>query len=162
MIPIPTSSAASERARNDRTESEQRPRQAERVLLLLLLGGLPVPLIQERLGDAQISASPLQGLIDLYKLEDHDYRDMSGSMLEIYLSSVSNRMNDVMRVLTVIATIFTPLTFIAGLYGMNFDRSAGRLNMPELGWPYGYMLVCGVMIAIAVGMLVFFRRKGWF
>lgn len=90
------------------------------------------------------------------------YRDMSASMLEIYLSSVSNRMNDVMRVLTVIATIFIPLTFIAGIYGMNFDRSAGPSNMPELGWPYGYLTIWAVMIAIVVGMLLFFRRKGWF
>lgn len=90
------------------------------------------------------------------------YRDMTGSMLDIYLSSISNRMNDIMRVLTVIATIFIPLTFIVGVYGMNFDRSASRWNMPELGWPYGYLLVWGAMITIAVLMLLFFRRRGWF
>lgn len=90
------------------------------------------------------------------------YRDMTSSMLDIYLSSVSNRMNDIMRVLTVIATIFIPLTFIAGVYGMNFDRTAGPWNMPELGWPYGYMLVWTGMIAVAIVMLVFFRRRGWF
>ena len=89
------------------------------------------------------------------------YRDMTGSMLDIYLSSVSNRMNDIMRVLTVIATIFIPLTFIVGVYGMNFDRSS-RWNMPELSWHYGYPIVWGVMIAIVVLMLVFFRRRGWF
>lgn len=89
------------------------------------------------------------------------YRDMTGSMLDIYLSSISNRMNDVMRVLTVIATIFIPLTFIAGIYGMNFDRSASPWNMPELGWPYGYLLVWALMIVVAVGMLVFFRRRDW-
>lgn len=89
------------------------------------------------------------------------YRDMTGSMLDIYLSGVSNRMNEVMRVLTVIATIFIPLTFIVGVYGMNFDRSA-PWNMPELGWPYGYLLVWLVMIVIAVLMLMFFRRRGWF
>lgn len=90
------------------------------------------------------------------------YRDMSGSMLDIYLSSVSNRMNEVMRVLTVIATIFIPLTFIVGVYGMNFDRSASRWNMPELGWSFGYPLVWLVMIAVTAGMLAVFRRRGWF
>ena len=90
------------------------------------------------------------------------YRDMAGSMLDIYLSSVSNRMNEVMRVLTVIATIFIPLTFIVGVYGMNFDRSAGPMNMPELGWPFGYVLIWVVMITLAATMVVFFRRRGWF
>lgn len=90
------------------------------------------------------------------------YREMTGSMLDIYLSSVSNRMNDIMRVLTVIATIFIPLTFIVGVYGMNFDRSASAWNMPELAWPYGYLLVWGLMLAVAVGMVLFFRRRGWF
>ncbi|MDT8398516.1 MAG: magnesium/cobalt transporter CorA [Pseudomonadales bacterium] len=90
------------------------------------------------------------------------YRDMTASMLDIYLSSISNRMNDIMRVLTVIATIFIPLTFIVGVYGMNFDRSAGPLSMPELSSPLGYPLVWGVMITIALGMLAFFRRRGWF
>ena len=90
------------------------------------------------------------------------YRDMTGSMLEIYLSSVSNRTNEVMRVLTVIATIFIPLTFIAGVYGMNFDRNAGPLNMPELGWPFGYVAVWLVMVGIAVFMLAMFRKHNWF
>ena len=89
------------------------------------------------------------------------YRDMSGSILDIYLSSISNRMNDIMRVLTIIATIFIPLSFIVGVYGMNFDRSS-RWNMPELSWHYGYPLVWIVIIVIAVLMLVFFRRRGWF
>jgi len=90
------------------------------------------------------------------------YRDMAGSLLEIYLSSVSNRMNDVMRVLTVIATIFIPLTFIVGVYGMNFDRSAGPLSMPELGQPLGYASLWIVMIAVAIGMVIFFRSRKWF
>ncbi len=90
------------------------------------------------------------------------YRDMTTSMLDIYLSSVSNRMNDIMRVLTVIATIFIPLTFVVGVYGMNFDRAAGPWNMPELGWPYGYLLVWLFMITMAGLMLAFFRRRGWF
>lgn len=90
------------------------------------------------------------------------YRDMASGMLDIYLSSVSNRMNDVMRVLTVIATIFIPLTFVVGIYGMNFDRASGPLSMPELGWRYGYPLVWLVMITITTLMLVLFRRRGWF
>ncbi len=90
------------------------------------------------------------------------YRDMASSMLDIYLSSVSNRMNEIMRVLTVIATIFIPLTFIVGVYGMNFDRSASRWNMPELGAPYGYPLTWLGMILIVVVMLVLFRRNRWF
>lgn len=89
------------------------------------------------------------------------YRDMAGSMLDIYLSSASNRMNETMRVLTVIATIFIPLTFIVGIYGMNFDRAASTWNMPELGWPYGYLLVWVLMIFVAVAMLALFRRRGW-
>jgi magnesium transporter len=90
------------------------------------------------------------------------YRDMASSLLEIYLSSASNRMNDVMRVLTVIATIFIPLTFIVGVYGMNFDRNAGPWSMPELGHPLGYLLVWLAMIVIAAGMVLFFRSRKWF
>jgi len=89
------------------------------------------------------------------------YRDMTGSMLEIHLSSVSNRMNDVMRMLTLIATIFIPLSFIVGVYGMNFDRSVSRWNMPELGWPYGYPLLWAVMIGLVTSMLYYFRRRDW-
>jgi len=90
------------------------------------------------------------------------YRDMASSMLDIYMSSVSNRMNSVMRVLTVIATIFIPLTFIVGVYGMNFDRTAGPWSMPELGHPLGYVFVWLVMVVIAAGMILFFRSRRWF
>ena len=83
------------------------------------------------------------------------FRDMISGMLDIYLSSVSNRMNEVMKVLTIIATIFIPLTLIAGIYGMNFA------HMPELDWRWGYPVVWGVMLAITVLMLVYFRRKRW-
>jgi len=82
-------------------------------------------------------------------------RDMLSGMLDIYLSSVSNRLNEVMKVLTIIATIFMPLTFLAGLYGMNFK------HMPELEWRYGYLALLVVMAAIAVAMLAYFRRKRW-
>jgi len=82
-------------------------------------------------------------------------RDMLSGMLDIYLSSVSNRMNAVIKVLTIIATIFMPLTFIVGLYGMNFKY------MPELQWRWGYPAVLLLMVVVTVGMLIFFRRKKW-
>ncbi len=91
------------------------------------------------------------------------YRDMTTGILDVYLISISNRMNEVMKVLTVIATIFIPLTFIAGVYGMNFgDNKDSPWAMPELGWYYGYPLVLVVMVAIAIGMLVYFKRRDWF
>ena len=82
-------------------------------------------------------------------------RDMAESVLSTYLSSVSNRMNEVMKVLTLIATIFIPLTFVAGIYGMNFA------NMPELGWRYGYFGILIVMAVIGISLVVYFRRKSW-
>lgn len=85
----------------------------------------------------------------------------AGSLMDLYLSTASHRMNDVMRVLTITATIFIPLTFIAGIYGMNFDSAVSAWNMPELKWAYGYPAALLVMALIAVGMLVFFARKGW-
>ena len=84
------------------------------------------------------------------------YREMLSEMLDSYLSSVSNRMNEIMKVLTIIATIFMPLTFIAGVYGMNFRR------MPELEWRYGYPLVLAVMLGIGLSMVRYFRKKKWF
>jgi len=89
------------------------------------------------------------------------YRDMLSGMLDLYLSSISNRMNEVMKVLTIIATIFIPLTFIAGIYGMNFNPAAGFWNMPELGWEYGYLFAWAMMLAIGIFMLFFFRKKKW-
>jgi len=83
------------------------------------------------------------------------YRDMLSGMLDIYLSSVSNRMNQVMKVLTIIATIFIPLTFLAGVYGMNFKF------MPELEWRWGYFVIVGIMLAVGITMLIIFRRKKW-
>lgn len=82
-------------------------------------------------------------------------REMLSGMLDIYLSSVSNRLNEVMKVLTIIATIFMPLSFLVGLYGMNFKY------MPELEWHYGYALVLLLSASIAGGMLIYFRRKRW-
>ena len=90
------------------------------------------------------------------------YRDISADMLDIFLSSNSHKLNENMRVLTVIATIFIPPTFITGLYGMNFDRGAGPFNMPELGWPYGYIFALTMIMVMIVGMLFFFKKKQWF
>ncbi len=89
------------------------------------------------------------------------YRDMATSLVEVHLSVVSNRLNDVMRVLTVIATFFIPPTFVVGIYGMNFDRGAGPFSMPELSWPFGYLLVLGIIASMMLGMFVFFRRRRW-
>jgi magnesium transporter len=83
------------------------------------------------------------------------YREMISGMLDIYLSSVSNRLNSVMKVLTIIATIFMPLTFIAGIYGMNFKY------MPELGWRWGYPAVWVIIVLIGVLMLIYFKKKKW-
>ncbi|MDP8221728.1 MAG: magnesium/cobalt transporter CorA [Candidatus Lernaella stagnicola] len=96
-------------------------------------------------------------IIDLVE----NFRDIAASLVDVYLSTVSNRMNDVMRVLTIIATIFIPLGFLAGIYGMNFDSSVSKWNMPELRSPFGYPLLIGFMVTCAGGMLFYFYRKGW-
>ena len=83
------------------------------------------------------------------------FRDMLSGMLDIYLSSVSNKMNEVMKVLTIIATIFIPLTFIAGIYGMNFEF------MPELKWKFAYPVLWLLMLAVFVGMIIYFKRRKW-
>lgn len=83
------------------------------------------------------------------------YRELVASLMDLYLSQAGNRMNNVMKVLTVISVIFMPLTFIAGIYGMNFD------NIPELHWQNGYYYVWGFMIILVLGMLLYFKRKDW-
>ena len=90
------------------------------------------------------------------------YRDLAGGLLDVYLSSTSNRLNEVMKVLTIISTIFIPLNFIAGVYGMNFDRQASPLNMPELGWYYGYPAVLTLMAVTGGALVLYFKRNGWF
>ncbi|MGE5754010.1 MAG: CorA family divalent cation transporter, partial [Deltaproteobacteria bacterium] len=90
------------------------------------------------------------------------FREMAASLVDEYMSSMSNRMNEIMKVLTVIATLFIPLTFIVGVYGMNFNPQASPYNMPELGWRYGYPAVLLFMAAIVAVMLMYFRRKKWF
>ena len=83
------------------------------------------------------------------------YREMVWSLMEMYMTIISNKMNEVMKVLTIIATIFIPLTFMAGVYGMNFD------NIPELHYKYSYHILWGVMVIIFILMLLYFRRKKW-
>ncbi|OCR01779.1 magnesium and cobalt transport protein CorA [Oscillatoriales cyanobacterium USR001] len=90
------------------------------------------------------------------------YRELSSGLMDVYLSSVGNKMNEVMKFLTVISTIFIPLTFVVGIYGMNFNTEKSPLNMPELNWYLGYPLCWGVMMAIASSLIYFFWRRGWF
>jgi len=96
-------------------------------------------------------------LVDLVEAQ----REVTSDLQNMYLSMVSNRMNEVMKVLTIIATVFIPLSFIAGLYGMNFDPGASRWNMPELGWAFGYPAALLLMGLVAGGLLAFVWRKGW-
>lgn len=90
------------------------------------------------------------------------YRELTSGLMDVYLSAVSNKMNEVMKLLTVISTIFIPLTFVAGVYGMNFNTDASPWNMPELNWYWGYPLCWVGMFAIALGLVTFFWRRGWF
>ncbi len=100
-------------------------------------------------------------LRDLYDHTNHvvdtieTFREMVTGTMSVYMSNISNRMNDVMKVLTIIATIFIPLTFIAGIYGMNFE------NIPELKWSFGYPLVWLLMVTIGLIMIIFFHKKKW-
>ncbi len=97
-------------------------------------------------------------IMDLFET----YRDMTANMLDVYLSSSSQRLNEIMRVLTVITTLFIPPTFLVGVYGMNFSNPNSPWAMPELHSHYGYPLVWLVIFAMIAGMLVFFKQRGWF
>ena len=101
------------------------------------------------------TVNPRQRVADVVHLLDaiSTLRDAANGLMELYMSGASNRMNEVMKVLTIIATIFIPLTFIAGLYGMNFK------HMPELEWHWGYPIALGVMALLVGIMLIWFRRK---
>jgi len=89
------------------------------------------------------------------------YRDQVSGLMDGYVSSVSFRMNEIMGLLTLVGTIFLPLSFLTGLYGMNFDTSS-PYNMPELGFRFGYPVIVGLMLGLAIAMLFYFRRSGWF
>lgn len=90
------------------------------------------------------------------------YRELSSGLMDIYLSSVGNKMNEIMKFLTVMSSIFIPLTFIAGIYGMNFNTEKSPLNMPELNWYWGYPLCLSLMFTIAGSLIYFFWQRGWF
>ncbi|MCW9708360.1 magnesium/cobalt transporter CorA [Fodinibius salsisoli] len=90
-----------------------------------------------------------------------NYRDLVLSLHDLYMSNISNRMNEIMKVLTIIATIFIPLTFVAGIYGMNFNPEASPYNMPELSYYWGYPVAWAVMLVSAGSMVYYFKRKGW-
>jgi magnesium transporter len=115
----------------------------------------------------RFSAGTMPYLRDCYdhmvRIEDavDHLREATLALMELHVSSMNQRMNEVMKVLTIIATIFIPLSFVASVYGMNFDRDASPWNMPELGWRWGYVAVLGLMLAMVSGMLIFFYRKGW-
>ena len=130
--------------------------------------------LREVVAQLERGDSPLvqrQTIAYLRDLHDHviitmetleSYRETLSGLVDLAMSSMSNRMNEVMKTLTVIATIFIPLTFIAGLYGMNFDVAASPWNMPELKWSFGYPAVLIVMGLVSLAMLAYFQRKKWF
>ncbi|MBD2385456.1 magnesium/cobalt transporter CorA [Cylindrospermum sp. FACHB-282] len=89
------------------------------------------------------------------------YRELASGLMDVYLSAVSNKMNEIMKVLTVVSSIFIPLTFVAGIYGMNFNTEKSPYNMPELNWYWGYPICLSLMAVIALGLLFFFWRRGW-
>ena len=97
-------------------------------------------------------------IIDLLEVQ----REIASDLMATYLSAVNNRMNEVMKVLTIVATIFIPLSFVAGLYGMNFNPDVSPWNMPELDWFLGYPFALALMVAIAAAFLGFIWRRGWF
>jgi magnesium transporter len=90
-----------------------------------------------------------------------NFREMSAVLMDMYMSGVNLKMNEIMKVLTLIATIFMPLSFIAGIYGMNFNTESSPLNMPELNWFWGYPMIWGIFILVGVGMVVYFRKRNW-
>jgi magnesium transporter len=96
-------------------------------------------------------------LLDMVEVQ----RELAASLLDLHLSGLSARMNEIMKLLTIIATIFIPLGFIAGLYGMNFDPDISPYNMPELEWRFGYVYALALMAAVAFGLLGLFYRRGW-
>lgn len=159
-----TEAVEDELIENPTTQTVQGIYQMRRQLFFLHKAVWP---LREVLSGLQRSDSPLiRDTTGIYLKDLYDHtvqvldtletlRDMLTGMLDIYLSSVSHRLNEVMKVLTIIATIFMPLSFVVGLYGMNFRY------MPELEWRYGYPAVLLLLLAIAVGMVAYIRKKGW-
>ncbi|MFC1938968.1 magnesium/cobalt transporter CorA [Chloroflexota bacterium] len=153
-----------ELAANPTSEILQTIRKTKKELLFLRKSVWPLREVVSRLEKAE---SPLildSSVVYLRDVYDHtiqvidtveSFRDTVSGMLDVYLSSISNKMNEVMKVLTIFAAIFIPLTFVAGIYGMNFDF------MPELRWRMGYFGVIIIMASIGGGMLFRFKKKGW-
>ncbi len=129
----------------------------------------PLRDVAATLGRVEIESITEQTRISFRDCHDHSLQvadfletshERASDLADLYLTIISERTNQVMKVLTVIGTIFLPLTFLCGVYGMNFDR-ASPLNMPELGWRFGYLAFWAVTLVIAVGMLILFFRRGW-
>ncbi|HEQ78757.1 MAG TPA: magnesium/cobalt transporter CorA [Euryarchaeota archaeon] len=155
---------------NPRTKSIHRIHHIKRELTLLRKGILPFRQIINTLlrGESRfVKDETLVFLKDAYDHSIHiadiidSYKDLSSGLQDLYISSVSNRTNDVMKVLTIIATIFIPLSFVAGVYGMNFDPGVSPFNMPELNFYFGYPMALMIMLSVALGMLIYFRKKRW-
>ncbi len=156
--------ALEERLISESESSSKEIHQLRRAVILLRKSVWP---LRELISSLQRLETPLvTDFTDIYLRDLHDhvvqvidtidtYRELLSGMIEIYLTGISYRMNAIMKVLTMIATIFIPLTFIAGIYGMNFKF------MPELEWRWGYAVVLTVMIAIGIGMLGYFKAKKW-
>lgn len=98
--------------------------------------------------------------MQLFELAE-TYREVVADLRDLQLSSASHRMNEIMQVLTIISTVFLPLTFIVGIYGMNFDPNVSPYNMPELRWRFGYPLCYLLMMLVTIGMVAYYRRRGW-
>lgn len=149
---------------NPRPETSRTIHHLKRELIFLRKSVWPLREIMGRLERGESSLIKDQTKPFLRDVYDHTihvidtvetFRDMVSGMIDVYLTSVSYKLNEIMKVLTIIATIFIPLTFIAGVYGMNFAY------MPELEWRGGYAFTWGIMIAVALIMLRYFKRKGW-
>lgn len=149
---------------NPDNESRNKIQNLKKQLLKIRKASGPLREVISRLqkdSEEMVAESTSRYLIDLYEHVIHinetveAQRDSLAGIMDLYLSGISNKMNQVMQVLTIIATIFIPLTFIAGVYGMNF------VNMPELHWKYGYFEVLGLMFVIFIFMLLYFRKKRW-
>lgn len=126
-----------------------------------VLGGLvsgQCPYVQEEtrnyLRDCQDHCAQLIDIVGTY-------RELAADLVDLQMSVAGQRLNEVMKVLTIMATLFIPLTFISSIYGMNFDPTVSPLNMPELKWYWGYPFALGLMAATTLGLLVYFRRRGW-
>jgi magnesium transporter len=144
--------------------------EVKRDLLVLRKSAWPM---RDMLRNRLLAESPLfnaETLVFLRDAADHAavavdmleaFREMVASLSDLYLTNVSIRANDIMKVLTIIATIFIPLSFIAGLYGMNFDPQVSPWNMPELRWYWGYPMALGLMAVLACGLIAFIWRRKW-